>query len=190
MLMHCMTPWCPNVAPPGEVLCVTCRQQSDNSRVSVAYFPLAAYDAYHADPCTDDLSADLAQIAGYLVDDQHDRADVIRRQQERLALREKIIRKTMHQRDVALDQASAERARADGLEDQVTGLRLQVATLQAELDQLVDLGSTNGKKPGLATIDTAPGDYSPERLGYNVLWARIDPVTWRERFWRWYYRVE
>lgn len=184
MLNHCMTPGCTQFAPPHDVLCVVCRQQSNNS-VSVAYFPLLEADAVY--PADDgDLSADLAKIAGYLVRDQYGQADVIRRQQERLDLREKIIRKLTHQRDVALDQATAERARADGLDDQVTGLRIQISTLQAELDQLVDLASTNGKKPGLATIDTAPGDYSPEYLGYNRLWTRVDLATGRETLWRWY----
>ena len=124
-----------------------------------------------------------------VVRDQNEQQAVIRRQQTHLDLREKIIRKTMHQRDEALDQASAERARADGLDDQVVGLRLQVAALQAELDQLVDLARTNGKPAGLATVDTAVGDYSPEYAGYNVWYARIDPKTGREMYWRWY-RVE
>ncbi len=183
-MMRYMTPSCPNFAAPTGVLCTTCQQQSDNC-VSVGYFPLDAYDAYHDDR-PPDLSADLAQIAGHLVSDQHERDTIIRRQQARLDLRERIIRETMQQRDVALDQASAEHARANGLEDQVAGLRVQVAMLQAELDQIHDLASTNGKKPGLAVVDTAPGDYSPEYAGYNVLWTRVDPVTGKETLWRWY----
>ncbi len=181
MMMRCMTPGCSNLITTPDVLCPACRQQSDNSRVSVGYAPLAAYD--DGDP---DLSADLARIAGHLVRHQHQRDAIICRQQARLDLREKIIRKLTRQRDVALDQATAERARADGLDDQVMGLRVQVAMLQAEIDQIHDLGSTNGKKPGLATLDTAPGDYSPEYAGYNVLWAKINPESLREICWRWF----
>ncbi len=184
MLMQCMTPGCTTLVTTPDVLCPACRAQSNNC-VSVGYFPIEAYDAYHDDR-PPDLSADLAQIAGHLVSDQKERETVIRRQQARLDLRERIIRETMQQRDVALDQASAEHARANGLENQVAGLRIQVAALQAELDQIHDLASTNGRLPGLATIDTAPGDYSPEYAGYNVLWTRVDPVTGREVLWRWY----
>lgn len=184
-MMRCMTPGCLNDSAPADVLCPACRQQSDNSRVSGACFPLAAYDAIRDDG-DPDLSADLARIAGHLVHHQHQRDAVICRQQARLDLRARIIRKLTRQRDVALDQASAEYARAEGLDDQVVGLRIQVALLQDELDQIRDLGSTNGKKPGLATLDTVPGDYSPEDMGYNVRYARIDPKTEREIFWRWY----
>ncbi len=184
MMMRCMTPGCPNIITTPDVLCPDCRRQSNNC-VSVGFFPLDAYDAYHDDR-PPDLSADLAQIAGHLVSDQHQRDGVIRHQQKRIALLRKIIRKAMQKRDTAESQASAEHARADGLEDQVTGLRVQVALLQLEIDQIHDLASTNGRQPGLATIDTAPGDYSPEYAGYNVLWTRVDPVTGREVLWRWY----
>ncbi len=187
MLMKCMTPGCPRFADPGEVLCPECRRQSNNSAVGVDFFALEAYDAYHEDEPA--LADDLAKIAGWLVNDQNTRETVIRRQQTRLALREKIIRKLTRHRDDALDQASAERARADGLQEQIAGLREQITTLQAELQQIYDLARTNGKTSGLAVVDTAPGDYSPERAGYNRLWAYIDPVSLREVFWRWY-RVE
>ena len=185
MLVKCMTPGCQNFAAPADVLCPACRQQSNNSAVGVDFFALETYDAFHDDEPA--LADDLAKIAGWLVNDQNQRETVIRRQQTRLALREKIIRKLTHHRDDALDQATAERARADGLQEQIEGLHAQITVLQAELDQLYDLSHSNGKrKPGLAMIDTAPGDYSPEYLGYHVLWTRVDPATGREVLWRWY----
>jgi hypothetical protein len=189
MPMKCMTPGCSNFAQMADVLCPACRRQSDNCVAGVAFFPLEAYDAYHAD----DLAEDLAAVAGHLTRQaQADagqiarRETVIRRQQARLDLRERIIRKLMRQRDEALDQATAECARADGLQAQVDGLHDQIVRLQAELDQVYDLASTNGKKPGLAVVDTAPGDYTPEHAGYNRLWAKIDPDTLREICWRWF----
>jgi hypothetical protein len=182
MLIKCMTPGCSNFAQMADVLCPDCRHQSDNCVAGVVVFPPDAYDAYHGDG----LAEDLAAVAGHLTrqaqaasDDRERLERTVRRQQARLDLRERLVRQFAVERD-------AERARADGLEDQVAGLRAQVALLAAELDQIYDLASTNGKKPGLAVVDTAPGDYTPEYAGYNRLWAKIDPDTLREICWRWY----
>jgi hypothetical protein len=191
MLMKCMMPGCDAFAAAGDVFCPDCRHLSNNTLSPMISIPL--YDAYHADDPAEELAGDLAAIAGYLTaaaqadaSQQEQRERVIRRQQIRLGLRERIIRKLTRQRDTCTDQIEQERARADGLEKQRKGLIRQIAALQAELDQLIDLASTNGKKTGLVTVDTSPGDYTPEYAGYNLLWAKIDPVTGRELVWRWY----
>ena len=191
MLMKCMMPGCDAFAAAGDVFCPDCRHLSNNTLSPMISIPL--YDAYHADDPAEELAGDLAAIAGYLTAaaqmdaaQQEQRERVIRRQQIRLGLRERIIRKLTRQRDDCAGQVDHERARADGLEKQRKGLTRQVAALQAELDQLIDLASTNGKKAGLAVVETAPGDYSPEDAGYNVLWAKIDPETLRELSWRWF----
>jgi hypothetical protein len=182
-----MTPHCHHYAAPGDVLCADCRRQRcDDEAHDRGFFPF--FDALHSlsDPLAE-LNSDIAAIAQHLtsraqadIADITAREDVIRHLQRKLDLRGEAVRKYS-------TLAAAERARADGLARQLAGLQQQVNDLSAELAQRDDLAAGDGqRRDGLSTVDSTPGDVTPEHAGYNVLWARVDPITWRDIVWRWF----
>jgi hypothetical protein len=187
--MICASPGCTNQTLPGHAYCLPCTSRLGGIMVHPVPAETRLFACDESLPDIGEappLEEDIIAVTSWLI--QHAQADA-----QTLAHRETTIRRLQHKLDLRgrfihrlTDQRDHEAARADGLERQIAGLRAQITALQAELDQIYDLAAMNGKKTGLAVVDTTPGDYRPEYAGYNVLWAKIDPDTLREICWRWF----